>query len=169
MNNETTYYNKQASQTDLGPEVQISCCSNVYIRRMSFKKKGIIELGHTHIYDHVSFVGSGSVNVQVYDEETREMAPPKEFKAPAMIFIAKGKVHQITSLEDNTEVCCIHALRGDDEEIIDPSMFPVPTPLPITIEEYRKTTGKMLMPPAPAFDIFTGNRYHRPWDKEKVF
>ena len=49
-----------------------------------------------------------------------------EFKAPHMIYIAKGKSHFLRALEDDTVACCVHALRTGEreEDILDPSMIP---------------------------------------------
>jgi hypothetical protein len=48
-----------------------------------------------------------------------------EFAAPHMIFIAAGKQHFITALEDDTIASCLHALKpGQAEQIIDPMMIP---------------------------------------------
>lgn len=147
--------------TQKGPDIQITCLSNVYVRRMSFSEKGIIELGHRHPYSHASLVASGSVSVQVYDDDTKKLLDPVVYKAPAMIMIEKDIAHQIESLEDDTVVCCIHALRDETETIIDPEMIPVPSSLINTINTVKNKTGKMLRPPANPFDDLTPNRVPR--------
>ena len=73
------------------------------------------------------------------------------------------------SLEDNTVVCCIHALRDETETIIDPEMIPVPMPLRHTIEAVFAQTGKQLMPPANPFDDLTPNRVPRMFDARSAF
>lgn len=143
MNTSQNYF-KDPLQTLNGPEVFISCCSNVYIRRMTFHKANTIELGHTHLYDHVSYVSLGSCEVQVYDEEKDEMGPPKRYQAPATIFIAKNKIHQLKSLEDNTVIDCVHALRDIDGNIIDPNSFPNGVSLEQASQDYKNNTGKEL-------------------------
>ena len=49
------------------------------------------------------------------------------FKAPQMIYIKADKIHELTALEDNTVVYCIHALRDIDGsgDIIAPDMIPM--------------------------------------------
>lgn len=84
---------------------------------MHFKKKGDKNEGHSHQYDHATVVSSGSVVVRIKGQETI-------YTAPDLIWISKGVVHELEALEDNTVCACIHALRGDDSEIIDPSMIP---------------------------------------------
>ena len=147
--------------TEKGPEIQISCLSNVYVRRMYFKESNIVELGHRHPYDHASLVATGSISVQVYNDETKELLDPVVYSAPAMVMIHKNIAHQIKSLEDNTIVCCIHALRDETDTIIDPDMIPVPTGLRSTIQQIQATTGKLLMPPVVQFDDLTPNRIPR--------
>lgn len=161
-------YYKVPIQSNVGPEIEISCCSNVYIRRMTFKYAGIVELGHTHLYDHVSFLSLGSIEVQIYDEENKEMLPPKTFNAPATIFIAKNKVHQIKALEDNTVVSCIHALRDIEGEIISPEMIPEPTSLPEAIQKHESIAGKPLQTPVKD-DKFINFRFNREFDVNKSF
>lgn len=167
MDNNTNYI-REPRQTEIGPEIEITCCSNVYIRRMIFKQAGITELGHTHRYDHLSYLSSGSVEMQIYDQEKDEMTPPKVYKAPATIFVAKELVHQITSLEDNTVVSCIHALRDIEEEIISPDMYPGPTALYDVVTTYKERAEKDLITPVIA-DSFTDIRFQRPFDAKKSF
>lgn len=100
------------------PEVKIGCVANLFSRMMEFKKAGDTEIGHTHQFDHLTLLASGSLKVTVEGKVT-------EFKAPHMIYIHKDKVHEIEALEDNTVAYCIHALRDkENNEILDPNMIP---------------------------------------------
>lgn len=103
------------------PEVQITCVSNLYFRRMHFKNAGDIEHGHSHPFDHVSLLSYGSAKVTV-------LGRSKVFYAPQVIFIKRDLEHQIEALEDNTEVTCIHAIRNGErvEDIIDPESYVIP-------------------------------------------
>lgn len=166
-NNELIEYVRKPQTTNIGPEIEISCCSNVYIRRMIFKQAGIIELGHTHKFDHISYVSSGSISVQVYDQENKEMLPPKVFNAPATIFIAKGLVHQLKSLEDNTVVSCIHALRDITDDIVSPEMLPVPSSLLQTMERLKQQGSEIAT--LVIDDKFTDFRRPRPFDLNRSF
>lgn len=158
MNNDST--NKKH------PDVKISCISNVYTRMMHFKSKNIVEIGHKHFYDHSMLLATGSVSIKMYDPDLKEFLPEVKFTAPATIFIKKGMVHQIESLEDNTIAYCVHALRDETENIIDPSMFPVPSSLMETIEKYFHTTNKDLIPPILLKDEFSDKRIIR---EENIF
>lgn len=101
------------------PETKMVCVSNLWVRQMHFLKAGDQNEGHVHNFDHITLLSKGSVAVDVEGSVT-------EFKAPHMIYIAKGKAHYLKALEDNTVACCIHALRTGEreEDILDPSMIP---------------------------------------------
>jgi hypothetical protein len=119
-------YNKKLGSSSKQPKIQITCLSNVFIRKMDF----------------ASLVSSGAIEVQVYDDETKQLLPPVLYKAPSLVFIQKGVAHQLTSVEDNTTVCCIHALRDEDETIIDPSMIPIPKSIVEAHHILHAKTGK---------------------------
>lgn len=100
------------------PEILIGCVSNVFSRMMHFKKVGDIEFGHTHNFDHLTLLATGSLRITVKGVAT-------EFKAPHMIYIHKDKDHELVALEDDTVAYCIHALRDEDtNDILDLSMVP---------------------------------------------
>lgn len=100
------------------PTIQIGCVSNIYIRMMHFHNKGDVEQGHTHEFDHVSFLTKGSAILKVDGIE-------KEFTAPHMILIAKNLVHEIVASEADTILCCIHGLRDlGSGDILDPDQIP---------------------------------------------
>jgi hypothetical protein len=104
------------------PSIKILAVSNVYCRLMNFVNKGDIEIGHTHHYDHGTLLASGSVKVEILDEDNNVLST-KDFHAPDFIFIAKEKIHKLTALENNTVVTCIHALRDVDDDLVDPDFL----------------------------------------------
>lgn len=101
------------------PEIQIGCVSNIYTRSMHFLKAGDKEIGHSHVFDHLSLLTKGSLQVTVDGQVS-------VFKAPHMIFITKNKNHELVALEDDTLTYCIHALRDGDGvgDIIGDDMVP---------------------------------------------
>ena len=99
-----------------GPEVKIVMAGNVYTRLMSFKK-GDKEREHSHQHDHATLVSAGSVVVRLKGQETT-------YTAPSIIWISKGILHELEALEDGTVCACIHALRDENSEIVDPEMIP---------------------------------------------
>jgi quercetin dioxygenase-like cupin family protein len=111
------------------PETHMTCVSNLWVRMMHFKKAGDQNEGHIHNFDHITLLSKGSVEVNVEGHKTT-------FTAPHLIYIAAGKRHFLTALEDDTTASCLHALRTGEreEDIIDPSMVPagVQHPLDVT-------------------------------------
>lgn len=100
------------------PEVKLGCVANLFSRMMRFEKAGDVEYGHTHAFDHLTLLASGSLKVTVEGQET-------VFNAPYMIYIKADKRHELMALTDETVAYCIHALRDKDTgDILDPSMIP---------------------------------------------
>jgi len=104
------------------PNIKLISLSNVYTRMMHFAKKGDVEMGHKHTFDHATLVSHGSVKYDVLND-LGEVEYSKTFIAPDMVFVNKNKFHKITALEDNTVCGCIHALRTPGEDIIPPDSF----------------------------------------------
>lgn len=109
-----------------GPTVQLACVGNVFTRAMFFEKAGDIEEGHAHPFDHATLLSTGSIRLTVEGCAI-------DFTAPNLIFIEKGKRHQLVALEDKTVVTCIHALRDEAGEILPESTMLSPS-------EYIKRT-----------------------------
>ena len=99
------------------PDISIGLVANLYSRMMHFKNKGDMEIGHTHQFDHLTLLSTGKLRVTVEGKTT-------DFNAPHMIYIHKDKIHELEALTDNTIAYCIHALRDDNDDIIDDSMIP---------------------------------------------
>jgi hypothetical protein len=124
------------------PEIKILAISNVYARLMNFVKAGDVEEGHFHSYDHGTLLSKGKLLVQKYNDKM-ELADSKEFTAPSFIFIAKDKMHKLTSLEDDTVVTCIHALRDMNDTIVDPDFFVSETVIADSPEQDDPAKGVM--------------------------
>jgi hypothetical protein len=107
------------------PEIKIIAVSNVFCRLMNFVNVGDVEQGHQHTYDHATLVSTGSVMVDVLDDDDTVISS-KIFSAPNMVFIHKDKRHRLTALENNTVCSCIHALRDVDNDILDPAFLVEP-------------------------------------------
>jgi len=109
-------------------EVKIGCVANLFSRMMHFKNAGDTEHTHTHSFDHLTLLASGSVKCLVNNKESI-------FKAPHMIYIKKDEEHCFTALEDNTVAYCIHAMRIGEkvEDIVDPTMIPDGVSIPFEV------------------------------------
>jgi len=103
-------------------ESKLTCVGALFVKQMVFLEVGDVMEGHSHLFDHQTLLGYGSLRAEVEGKVV-------DFKAPQMIFIRKGKVHKFTSLEPNTVAYCIHPLRDGDnlEDIIDPEGDPMAT------------------------------------------
>ena len=101
------------------PQIKIGCVANLFSKMMHFKNAGDTELGHTHPFDHLTLLASGSLKIIANGEKTI-------FKAPNMIYIHKDVKHELIALEANTVAYCIHALRDGNgvDNILDPAMIP---------------------------------------------
>jgi len=98
-------------------KIKIIAISNLYARCMYFENKGDIELGHCHTYDHGTLISSGSVLVEMLDDDNKVIGA-RPFVAPSFVFISKLRRHRITALEDKTVAVCMHALRDVDGNIL---------------------------------------------------
>jgi hypothetical protein len=144
----TSKIKKPKTKTAAPPEIKIICVSNVYSRLMHFKNKGDVEAGHKHTFDHGSLVSSGSVLYEVLGDNG-QVTSSKVFTAPNFIFVDKDKNHRITALEKDTVCDCIHALKTNNNELIDPDFLIEPLVgdnkgiIPKTI---LNKTGKEILP-----------------------
>lgn len=87
---------------------------NIWVRSHYLHKAGFTnDGGHTHNFDHVTLLATGSVLVEVEGYE------PKEFTAPTFITIDKNHCHKFTALSDGVVYYCVFAMRDDDGEVIE--------------------------------------------------
>jgi len=127
------------------PEIKVISLSNVYTRLMHFAKKGDIENGHKHTYDHATLVSSGSVMFETLDDFGKTLTS-KVFVSPNLVYVPKNKCHRITALEDNTVCGCIHAIRTVDQDIVSPEFLIEPlddTPISVSEAVFNKTNKEM--------------------------
>lgn len=121
----------------MGPEVTISCVSNVFVKQMRFVNAGDMEHGHSHCFDHLTLLASGRIRLTA-------LGKSDDFVAPHHIFIKAGVEHELLALEDNTTVHCIHAIRDGErvEDIVDPASLPISTMFPPDTA-YPMTTNEL--------------------------
>jgi quercetin dioxygenase-like cupin family protein len=87
---------------------QLLIVDNVFVKMMHLLNSGDTIQGHAHTFDHITLLSSGSVLME-HDNGS------KTFKAPQLIVTPKGVTHKFTSLEGNTLLCCVHAIRDGDD------------------------------------------------------
>lgn len=84
--------------------------SGVYAKQMTLPK-GHTAQSHKHVYDHLSILAQGEVDVVLGGVKTR-------FKAPSCIEIKANLTHEIIAHEKSV-FYCIHAIGDEDKEHID--------------------------------------------------
>jgi quercetin dioxygenase-like cupin family protein len=83
----------------------MAIADNVFVKMMAFPERGMTHAGHSHSFDHITLLASGSVRM-IHDNGE------DEYKAPHLIITPKGIRHKFFVLEPNTLLCCIHAVRN---------------------------------------------------------
>lgn len=99
------------------PTIKLGFAGNVYTRMMVFENAGDVEEGHTHDFDHLTLLATGSLRVTANGEDT-------VFRSPHMIWIKKDVNHLLTALEPNTVAYCIHGVHGKNGDIVSSDMVP---------------------------------------------
>lgn len=92
---------------------QLGFYGNIWVRGHYMHKAGFTNGGgHTHNFDHITLLATGSILVEVEGFE------PKEFIAPTFITIDKNHCHKFTALTDEVVYYCVFAMKDMDGEII---------------------------------------------------
>ncbi len=89
----------------------------VHIRYSGELSKGVVIEGHTHNFDHTTFVFSGRVGV-VITTPAGVVTKAEYGKASAFEVLAED-IHEITSLEDGTSIACVFPHRDVSGEAIE--------------------------------------------------
>jgi len=101
------------------PISEFKIVDNIFVKMYCFQFKGDTHNGHSHTFDHITLLSSGSVKM-IHDNGEAE------YKAPYLIVTPKGIKHQFIALEPNTAFCCIHAIRDGDgvDDLTSPEISP---------------------------------------------
>lgn len=93
-------------------DVEIHIADDVFVKQMLIKRAGTLIPQHSHKYEHLSMLATGSVRVWKDDQLLGD------FVAPTGIMIAAHAKHMFLSLEPDTIVYCIHNVtRADAIEV----------------------------------------------------
>ena len=92
---------------------------NIFIREMSLPKKGDVVKGHTHNFDHTTYVVRGAVRIESLnpDGSVKQSAVKTAKDGKNWVLIKAEVCHRITALEDNTMAHCIYSHRTPQDEI----------------------------------------------------
>lgn len=101
------------------PEISHYFAGGVYAKETRIPA-GLVLVQHKHHYDHLSFLASGTVHVQV-DGET------KSYTGPCCLTIEAGKLHGVQAVTDSVWLC-IHSSEKLDADEADAELI-VDTPI----------------------------------------
>ena len=90
------------------PATTLKLVDNVFVKMHQFIDIGDTHQGHSHSFDHITLLATGSVTMKHDNGE-------QDFIAPHLIVTPKGISHQFIAKEANTIFCCIHAIRDGSE------------------------------------------------------
>jgi quercetin dioxygenase-like cupin family protein len=90
------------------PATDFKIVDNVFVKMHHFLHKGDTHNGHSHTFDHITLLASGSVKM-IHDNGEAE------YKAPHLIITPKNIRHQFIALEPNTIFACVHAIRDGSD------------------------------------------------------
>ena len=89
---------------------------NIFLRKWRGMEKGQVISGHKHNFDHTTIVFLGAVHVKANLPDGRIVE--REFAAPCHFLIKAGVEHELTALEEGTELWCVYAHRTAQGEIV---------------------------------------------------
>lgn len=93
---------------------------NIFIREMRFEKAGDIVDGHTHNFDHTTYVAKGALQIDKLDADGNVIKSiiKRALDGYNWVLIEAGVCHRLTALEDNSMGHCIYAHRDPQGEIV---------------------------------------------------
>lgn len=95
---------------------------NIYMKEMKFDDNATY-CGHHHDYDHITLVASGKVRVKFGAVPSAGIPEEiKEYTGVSTFVTRSFREHEITAIEPNTVVYCVHALRDVNGEVIIPEI-----------------------------------------------
>lgn len=109
---------------------------NIFIREMEFPQRGDVVHGHTHNFDHTTYVVRGALQIEslrevkpaVLDDsgqlvelaqyETIRTVVKRASDGHNWVLIRAGVCHRLTALEDRSMGHCIYSHRNGQSEIV---------------------------------------------------
>lgn len=98
--------------------------SNLFIKLIRLDNIGDVEMTHLHEFDHVTLLASGSVLASAGALRTDTVDRSQEFTAPHLIYIKQDTPHRFEALQPNTVLVCLHALKDEEGNLINPLDIP---------------------------------------------
>ena len=99
-------------------DTQHYIAGGVYAKEWRAGRAGNYIEQHQHTFDHLSYLASGTVEVEVEGRVTR-------YTGPTGLNIKAHKVHKVTALTDDVLWLCIHAIPSElrDVELIEKALI----------------------------------------------
>ena len=91
--------------------ITIGLVKNVYVRMINLPTVGSEVKGHSHPYDHMTLLSSGSVQVTCENLE-------RHIVAPCIFLTGALKKHSFVATSNDTVLSCVHVLRDEHGEIL---------------------------------------------------
>lgn len=93
---------------------------NIFVREMRFIKAGDVVGGHTHNFDHTTYVIRGCLKIESLnsDDTVKKTVIKKAVEGKNWVLIKAGVKHRITALEDDSMGHCIYSHRNQQGEIV---------------------------------------------------
>ena len=92
---------------------------NIFVRPNRLNKGQVIE-GHTHNFDHVSYVTAGAVVVVAQHPSGQEITRTIRATDDRNWVLIRAEVrHRITALEDGTKFDCVYSHRTPQGDVVE--------------------------------------------------
>jgi hypothetical protein len=93
---------------------------NIFIRPMTFDKAGAVVEGHTHNFDHTTYVVRGSVRIEKLDAAGNVVQSIDKSASDGhnWVLIKAEVCHRLTALTDDAHAHCIYAHRNPQGDIV---------------------------------------------------
>lgn len=100
-------------------KIEFHLADDIFVKMIALPLAGYICKGHSHVFDHTSFLATGKM--RVWKAGTLD----RDYTAPTGIFIEKETEHMMLALEDNTTFFCIHNTHGWPAEEVEDNLIKV--------------------------------------------
>jgi quercetin dioxygenase-like cupin family protein len=86
----------------------------VALRKFHLENKCDVNEGHSHNYDHVTFIQRGSIQVEYRLPNSETVQQSKTYAVGEIVLIKKDVWHTIKAMEPNTQYACVFTHRDFD-------------------------------------------------------
>lgn len=93
---------------------------NIFIREMRFENAGDVVHGHTHNFDHTTYIARGAVRIEQLgaDDSVLNTVEKRTTDGHNWVLIKAEVRHRITALEDGSIGHCIYAHRTPQGDVV---------------------------------------------------